>query len=157
MPVDLHSWLLTGFLREEGGYAPQPITSYAHFVDAAIDEQSDRGLSSPLAGHTEVDFGLTNLHDGLPAEDDNSSIQESLQSSSRVKRKSKPGLKRGRCEPFEEEDLERLAGRKTWDEIGKELNRPPGGLSQHWRKMQLDAARGLKPRPKTKRNVALRE
>ena len=157
MPIDLHSWLLTGFLREDGGYEPHSITSSAHFVDAAIDGQSNGGLSSPFAGHTEGDFGLTDLHDGLPAEDNVSSIQESLQSSSRVKRSSKPGLKRGRWERFEEEDLKSLAGRETWDEIGKRLNRPPGGVSQHWRKMQLDVRGGNKHRSRRKRNRTLYE
>ena len=104
MPIDLYSWLLTGFLREADGNAPQPITSSAYFADTAADEQSDGGLSNLFAGHTEVDFGPTDFHDGLSAAND-SSIQDSLQSSSRIKRRSKPGLKRGRWELFEEEDL----------------------------------------------------
>jgi hypothetical protein len=112
MPVDLHSWLLTGFLHEAGGYVSQLITSSAHFVNAAIDEQPDGVLSNPFAGHTEVDFGPTDLHDGLSVEDE-SFIQDSLLSSSRVKRKSKPGLKRGHWETYEEEDLKSLAGRET--------------------------------------------
>jgi hypothetical protein len=156
MSVSLNSWLLTGFLREDGGYASHSITSSAHFVDAAIDEQSDGGLSNPFAGHTEVNFGLTDVHDVLPAEEDDNSIQDSLQSSSRVNRRSKPGLKRGRWEPLEEEDLKSLAGHETWEEIGKRLNRPPGGVSQHWRKMQLDAAKGSKPHYRRMRNGALR-
>ena len=156
MPVNLNSWLLTGFFRVIAGHEPHSNVPSAHLVNAAMDEPPGERLSSSHAEHTDLDCDLIDLHDGLPAEDDDSSIQESLQFSNRGKRRSKPGVKRGFWEPYEEQVLISLAGGKTWDEIGKRLNRSSGGVFQHWRKMQRDAAKGLKPRPQMKRNGALR-
>ena len=156
MPINLNSWLLTGFLRVNDNHKPHSLVPSADLVNAAMGESPDERLSSSYVEHTDLDCGLIDLHDGLPAEDDDSSIQESQQVSNRGKRRSRPGLKRGFWEPSEEQVLRSLAGRKTWDEIGKRLNRSSGGVFQHWGKMQRDAAKGLKPRPKRKENGALR-
>ena len=156
MPINLNSWLLTDFLRMDDSHKPHSLVPSAHLVNAAMDEPPDGRLSSSYVEHTDLDCDLIDLHDGLPAEDDDSPIQESLQFSNRGKRRSKPGLKRGIWEPSEEEVLRSLAGRKTWDEIGKRLNRSLGGVFQHWGKMQRDAAKRLKPRRKRKENGALR-
>jgi DNA-binding CsgD family transcriptional regulator len=104
----------------------------------------------------ELDFGPTDLYDALHAEGYNSS-EHSLQFSNRDKPRSRWGSKRRPWVPSEEEVLRTLAEHESWEEIGKRLGRPPGGVSQHWRKMQLDVRRGNKHRSKRKRDKALCE
>jgi hypothetical protein len=50
MPVNLNSWLLTGFLRILDGYEPHSSALPAHLVDTAMDEPLDERLEQPVRG-----------------------------------------------------------------------------------------------------------
>jgi DNA-binding NarL/FixJ family response regulator len=88
---------------------------------------------------------LTDLHEAVSQGNDNP-VEDDVQPSE-VERP----IASHRKPPWtskEEEVLANLVDHKSWEEIGEQLGRPPGGVSQHWRKMQLAVASDFKPRLK---------
>ena len=74
MPINLNSWLLTGFLRVNDNYKPHLLILSAHLVNAAMGEPPNERLSSSWLEYIDLDCGLIDLYDSLPVEDDNGSI-----------------------------------------------------------------------------------
>jgi hypothetical protein len=144
MSISLNSWLLTGFLRMDDDQDPHLPARSGYFANDEIDESPVERICNPHAEHAELDR-LTDLLREAASPNDDGSIKD-LQYDDDEKPRDMIRHRKPPWTPKEEQILADLVDHKSWEEIGELLGRPPGGVSQRWRKMQLATTKANRSR-----------